>query len=105
MKTLSMTELHEAIKGISKNDLILDVRTPQEFAGGHVPTAANIPVDQVMMHAEELKKFGAIYIYCKAGVRAETASEILESMGVANIYCVNYGGFPTWEASGFLTEK
>ena len=56
MKTLSMHELNESLKNLSPQDLILDVRTPEEFAEGHVPGAANIPVDQVIGHAGELKK-------------------------------------------------
>jgi phage shock protein E len=104
MKTLSMSELNETLKTLSQDDLILDVRTVREFSEGHVPGAANIPVDQVMGHANELKKFKNIYIYCKAGMRAEMACEILSSMGLQNLSCVADGGFPDWAQAGFEIE-
>lgn len=105
MKTLSMADLHETAKTMSVDDLILDVRTQGEFSEGRVPGAANIPVDQVMMHAEELKKFKNIYVYCVAGVRSETACKILGSMGLTSLHCIDEGGFPNWVQAGFPVEK
>jgi phage shock protein E len=104
MKTLTMSDLHSVMKTLTTDALILDVRTQAEFSEGHVPGAANIPVDQVMVHAEELKKFKNIYIYCRAGARAETACDILSSMGVKGLSCVDQGGFPNWQQAGFETE-
>jgi rhodanese-related sulfurtransferase len=105
MKSMTIPELHEALKSISKKDLILDVRTPQEFAAGHIPNAKNIPVDQVMNHAAELTRFETIYIYCRSGGRVMTACSILAPMGVKNMIAVDDGGFPDWEDLGYPTEK
>lgn len=105
MKTMSIPELHEAIKTISKNDLILDVRTPMEFAAGHIPGAKNIPVDQVMNHTAELSRYASIYVYCRSGGRVMTACSILFPMGVKNLIAVDDGGFPDWEDAGYPTEK
>ncbi len=101
MKTLSIQELHEAFKNLKKDELILDVRTPGEFAEGRVPGAKNIPVDVVMKHHAELKDFKTVYIYCRAGRRAEMAVQMLNLQGLTNLACVDEGGFPDWEESGF----
>lgn len=101
LKTLSISELHTHFKSLGPNELILDVRTPGEFNAGHIPNSKNIPVDQVMNHVAELKNFKNIYVYCHAGVRAETACQILESLGVVNLLCVDEGGFPDWRGQGF----
>lgn len=105
MKTLSMSDLNETLKALSSEELILDVRTEEEFSEGHVPGAANIPFDQVMSHVNELKKYKTIYVYCKAGGRAITACDILSSMGLNNLACVESGGFPNWEKAGFEVAK
>ncbi|AFM11790.1 rhodanese-like domain-containing protein [Turneriella parva] len=72
--------------------LVVDVRTPGEFANGHHPRAVNIPVDQV---ESRLKEFGAksqpIVVYCASGVRSSRAKQALESAGYSSV--INAGGF------------
>ena len=104
MKTMTIPELFEASKTFSKDDLILDVRTPMEFSGGHIPHARNIPFDQVMKHVNEIMQFKTIYIYCRSGGRADTAWSILDSLGIRNMVCVSEGGFPDWHAAGYPVE-
>ena len=104
-KTLTIDELHQQSKALGANDLILDVRTAAEFAEGHVPGSKNISVDVVMNHANELKNYKTIYVYCRAGRRAQTACEILSALGFQNLACVDEGGFPNWEASQYPVEK
>ncbi len=101
MKTMTIPELHEAAKSFSKTDLILDVRTPQEFAAGHIPGAKLIPYDQVMNHVNELKQYSAIYVYCRMGGRAYAACEILEALQLSNLVCIDEGGYPDWAAAGY----
>ncbi len=105
MKTMTIAELHDASKSFTKSDLILDVRTPMEFSAGHIPQAHNIPVDQVMKHVNELMQYQTLYIYCRAGARADTAWSILDSLGIKNMVCINEGGFPDWLDAGYPVEK
>ena len=105
MKTITLSELHDATKSLGKDDLILDVRTPGEFAAGHVPKAKNIPVDQVMNFAEELKKYSNIYVYCRSGGRVTTSYNMLAPLGVKNLICVHQGGFPDWADAGSPIES
>ena len=101
---MTIPELHEALKSISKNDLILGVRTPAEFDAGHIPNAKNIPVDQVMNRVNELSQFKNIYIYCRSGGRVMAACGILSSLGIQNLIAVDNGGFPDWAAAGYPAE-
>jgi rhodanese-related sulfurtransferase len=105
MKTLTMTELHSATRNLAEHELILDVRTPGEFAEGHVPGAKNIPVDTLLNHTGEITGFKTVYIYCRSGGRAVMAGQILGSIGVQDIRCVDSGGFPDWLRLGLPCEK
>ncbi len=72
--------------------VILDVRTPDEYAAGHLDTAINIDVlgDGFEQAIEALPKDEAIQVYCQAGVRAGRAAKILETAGFGPIE--NLGG-------------
>lgn len=104
MKRIHILELKTPYDALQKNELILDVRSPLEFASGHVLGAKNIPLDRVMNHAEELKRFETVYVHCAAGVRSDTACQILESLGLTNLVCIDDGGFADWLQAGFPTE-
>ena len=104
-KMITMEELHPSFQKLGANELILDVRTPQEFAEGRVPGSKNIPFDQVMAHSETLKKYSTVYLYCRAGSRSSAAYSTLLALGLNNLVCVDEGGFPDWEAQGFQIER
>ena len=70
---------------------IIDVRTPEEFAGHHVPNAINIPLDEVAQRINELKELPKpIIAYCRSGNRSGMAVAILKQNGIAE--AVNGGG-------------
>ena len=101
LKTITITELHDQFQKHANGDLFLDVRTEKEFSEGHIPGARNIPVNVVPNHANELKTFKNIYVYCKMGGRAMVACEMLGALGIQNLHCVDDGGFPDWADAGF----
>jgi len=70
----------------------IDVRTPQEFQGGHKQGAVNIPYDQIGGRIGELKldKDADINVYCRSGRRAGVAESTLKSMGYTQVE--NIGG-------------
>ena len=105
MKRISMLVLKTHFDALPKNELILDVRTVGEFASGHVPNAKNIPLDVVMNHAEELKPFDTVYVHCAAGRRSQAACEILTTLGLENLICVDEGGFLDWEEAGYPSVR
>ena len=76
--------------------LIVDVRTPQEYAEGHIPHAINVPLDTIGTNppAELPDKAQMIFVYCRSGARSMTASNKLAQMGCTNI--VEMGGIKDW---------
>lgn len=105
MKTIRMLDLKTAFDQKTANELILDVRTPEEFSEGHVPGARNIPHDEILGHAEELKPFETVYVYCRSGNRVGMAAMDLSRAGVENLVCIVGGGMPDWIAAGLPVEK
>ena len=76
--------------------IILDVRTPEEFADKHIPGAINIPNETI--GTEEIPelpdKDRLIMVYCRSGNRSKQASEKLATLGYTNI--VEFGGINDW---------
>ena len=74
------------------NFILLDVRTPEEFADGHIPGALNIPNENIGENdiAELPDKEQRIYVYCRSGNRSKQASAKLVNLGYTNV--VEIGG-------------
>jgi rhodanese-related sulfurtransferase len=101
MEIISVDELHEKAGTLGANELILDVRTADEFAEGHIQGARNTPHDEVANIAAELKKYKTVYVHCKMGGRAKKASETLIGAGLGNVVCVGNGGMQRWMDMGW----
>lgn len=66
---------------------IIDVRTPAEFASGHISFSENIPLDTIPSKLDNIKNYdGAIVMVCRSGNRSKQAVNFLKSKGVENIY-------------------
>jgi rhodanese-related sulfurtransferase len=66
---------------------VVDVRTPAEFAAGHVPGAVNVPFDQIAARAGDLGPPGApLLLYCRSGRRSGIAAQELRGLGFTNVY-------------------
>ena len=76
--------------------IILDVRTPEEFAEKHIPGALNIPNETIGTEPipELPDKDQLILVYCRSGNRSKQASEKLVTLGYTNI--VEFGGINDW---------
>jgi rhodanese-related sulfurtransferase len=74
--------------------LLLDVRTTEEFAAGHIPDAVNIPVDELRARLAELPKDREIVAYCQVGQRGYLATRILRQKGL-NVVNLS-GGYKTY---------
>lgn len=78
---------------------VLDVRTPKEFAEGHVPGAVNIPYDQVASHLGGIPKDDEIVLYCHSGRRAGLAAEVLAANGYSKLAHLE-GDMAGWQKAG-----
>lgn len=76
---------------------LIDVRTPGEFAAGHVPGAVNMPLDR--LDPKSLAGAGPVHVICQSGVRSRQAAEQLAAAGIAEIIDVS-GGTGAWKAAG-----
>jgi NADPH-dependent 2,4-dienoyl-CoA reductase/sulfur reductase-like enzyme/rhodanese-related sulfurtransferase len=74
---------------------LLDVRTPSEFAAGHVSGAVNIPLEQLRERLTELPRDRTIMAYCKVGQRGYMATRLLAQKGFD--VCNLSGGFTTYQ--------
>lgn len=85
---------------------VLDVRTPQEFAEGHVPGAVNIPVQELGDRIDELAEYKGkdIDVICRSGSRSTSATKHLRGEGFQRASNVR-GGTMAWQAAGYPVEK
>ncbi len=79
------------------NQVVLDVRTPEEYAAGKIPGAINVPVDDLRARIGELDRSKEYLAYCRVGLRGYLACRILTQHGLA---CRNLtGGYLTYQAA------
>lgn len=80
-----------------KKGILVDVRTPEEYADGHLNNALNINWldDNFSHHFESMSKDRTIYVYCKKGGRSAKAQEKLISLGFTNVINLE-GGYDAW---------
>lgn len=72
---------------IANGAIIIDVRSKQEYASGHIKGSVNIPVDQIATQINKLKdKNKTIITCCASGMRSGSAKMILKSKGYNNVY-------------------
>lgn len=75
MKTVSeLMKLGETI--------VIDVRTREEYMGGHVAGSTNIPVNEIPQHLDELRKMGPLVLCCASGGRSGQATQFLKQNGI-----------------------
>ncbi len=71
-----------------RQDVIIDVRTTEEFAAGHINGAVNIPLDRLdsgIQTIQGLRKDSRILLYCRSGQRSEAARKLLEKQGFQHV--------------------
>ena len=96
-KQISMDEAKQIFEsGGADSYIILDVRTSDEFADGHIPGAINVANESIGAEfpAELADKNQLIYVYCRSGNRSKQAAEKLVALGYTNI--VEFGGIIDW---------
>ena len=81
---------------LKQGDILIDVRTADEFSNGRIPGAINIPVDEIRNRLDEIPIDQNIYIYCEAGLRGYLAQRILRQRGFNNVFNLS-GGYYLWK--------
>ena len=84
--------------------MMLDVRTAEEYAAGHIKGAVLIPVQVLAERLSEVPKNKRVYVYCRSGARSARASAMLAKHGFTNIENM-MGGIKAWKAAFYPIEK
>ncbi|KPK16404.1 MAG: hypothetical protein AMJ62_05705 [Myxococcales bacterium SG8_38] len=85
----------EARQLVQDGALLVDVRSPGEFSGGHIEGAVNIPIQELKGRLGELGDSRAeIVVYCQSGGRSAIAKRLLERNGFENVH--DLGGIHQW---------
>ena len=101
--TVTIDQLKKRLETKDKSLYLLDVRTPEEVAGGIINGAAKIPIDELPRRAQEIPKEIEIVAYCASGARSSLATLYLRARGFkAN--SLDHG-IHEWEEAGYPIEK
>jgi rhodanese-related sulfurtransferase len=97
--TLAPAALAAEMASAAPKPVILDVRSREEFAAGHVPGTINIPHEEVAARASELSfaRDSRVVVYCRSGRRAALALEALKAAGFTKLEHLD-GDMLGWEA-------
>lgn len=92
VNNVTAEEAHELMKN-TKNLMIIDVRTKEEYKEGHIPGSRSIPVGQLSSRINELNKYkdGPLLLHCASGGRSPAAVRILLKHNFSNIYHMKHG--------------
>ena len=89
-----------------KSTAVIDVRSADEFATGHLRDAKNIPLADLSSRIGELDKnrVKTVIVVCQSGARADRAARQLKTAGFEDIYSLD-GGIAAWSAAGLPLSK
>lgn len=98
---ISVDEAHKMLAG-SGDYILLDIRTPGEFASGYIEGAINIDYYESNYRAElaKLDRDKVYIIYCRSGNRSGKSLSIMKSLGFKTVYNV-LGGINRWKSNGY----
>lgn len=80
----------------NKEIVMIDVRTPGEYADGHIPGIANIPVDELERRIAEIPRDKKVVLICRTGNRSATGTKLLRDKGLTNVYN-SKDGMTSWK--------
>lgn len=86
--------------------LILDVRSPEEYAEGHVPGAINIAHTALASRIDEINAYSdkPVVVYCRSGFRAGKAGDILQQANFKDVRHLD-GDIMAWKDAGYEMQK
>lgn len=89
-----------------KKNLVVDVRTPEEVAEGHLTGVVNINFlgDGFAEEINKLDKKKTYLLYCRSGSRTRKAADLMQKSGFKHVFMLE-GGITAWKEAGKPTEK
>ncbi len=101
--SVTAQELHDKIT-TDPATRIIDVRSPEEFAEGHIPHAINIPSNEIQARVKEFESDAPVYIVCASGSRSMLATAFCVRAGMKHVVNVK-DGTSAWQTAGFPLEQ
>lgn len=100
---VNQVDVNELAAACQRDEVVLDVREPFEFAAGHVPCARHLPMHLVPLQLAEIPTDAAVYVICASGNRSWQVCQYLERQGVTAYNVM--GGTAAWQAMGLPLEQ
>ena len=94
----------EAKAMIDQGTTVVDVRTPAEFGGGHIPQAQHIPLDSILARPRDVLKGDNVIFVCQVGQRSALAAEMAAAVGMKSLYNLE-GGTDAWVRAGYPVSR
>ena len=91
-------EIHAGLEEMKSvpNALLVDVRNPSEYDGGHIPGSINFAMSRILQEAEEAfpDKAQPLYVYCQSGARSARSGKLLDLLGYESV--TDLGGIASY---------
>lgn len=96
----------DAVRLMNQGALLVDVRSREEFEGGHVLDARHLPQEEVAGASESLKKYRdkPVIVCCESGMRSGAAARVLKAQGFAKVVNLR-GGLAAWRTENLPLVK
>lgn len=106
LATLPVGDIQEIVAAPPDGLMVLDIRTPEEFAGGHLAGAINIDyyADDFETLLAELDLDVPYVMYCNSGNRSSNALPLMDSIGFSEVYELE-GGIQAWYGASLPIEQ
>ncbi len=92
---LTNVEPQDAVRLINADATVIDLRSAEAFARGHIVNAKNIPMDELSANLEKIRKHKSVITVCDAGITSNQAVNTLRKAGMDNVYNLR-GGINGW---------
>lgn len=101
MATVPQITVDDLAAAVDRQEVVVDVRMPDEYVEAHVPGAILIPLPELPARVEEIPDADPVHLICRSGARSQKAAELLAAQGrsVTNVA----GGTLAWIESGRST--
>ncbi|MFW9822914.1 MAG: FAD-dependent oxidoreductase [Candidatus Thorarchaeota archaeon] len=105
ISNISAEELYERLDTEDEPPLLIDVRTPQEYYGGHIKNTKLLPLGELLNNTNVINEYKdkEIVSICHSGSRSMMAAQILERVGFKDIRNLT-GGMMMWQRKGYLVK-
>ncbi|MCP4309008.1 MAG: rhodanese-like domain-containing protein [bacterium] len=106
LELTSVDDVQELVAAPPADMLVLDIRTPEEFAGGHLTGAINVDyyADDFEAQLRHLDLEVPYVMYCNSGNRSSNALPVMDSIGFTEVYELD-GGIQAWYSAGLPVEQ